>query len=210
MLIFFSISAVMVSPIRSIESRASARPLGRSAMPVVNRRPKNESSSSDQGVNALEIAAFQQALALRHEFRRRGHLNPHFPEKPRNRRDEVDRQQENAPRPITARPPSHPEQGVLGLDRFFGSRFGRGGRVSPSAAGLSASAAGFLASAAAFSASAAAGGFLSCAARRPGRATYAQAAQSSAASRTNVLLRDAPQAMSIRFDPSLFRRGTLR
>ncbi len=45
MLIFFSISAVIVSPVRSIESRASARPFGRSAMPVVNSRLKKESSS---------------------------------------------------------------------------------------------------------------------------------------------------------------------
>ena len=45
MLIFFSISAVIASPTRSIESRASARPLGNSAMPVVSTRLKNESSS---------------------------------------------------------------------------------------------------------------------------------------------------------------------
>ena len=45
MLIFFSISAVIASPTRSIASRASARPLGNSVMPVVSTRLKNESSS---------------------------------------------------------------------------------------------------------------------------------------------------------------------
>ena len=45
MLIFFSISAVNMSATRSIDSRASLRPLGNSVMPVTSTRLKYESSS---------------------------------------------------------------------------------------------------------------------------------------------------------------------
>ena len=44
-LIFFSMSAVSMSPIRSIDSRASLRPLGNSVIPVTSTRLKKESSS---------------------------------------------------------------------------------------------------------------------------------------------------------------------
>ncbi len=45
MLIIRSISMVTASLVRSMLSRASARPLGNSEMPVDNVRPKNESLS---------------------------------------------------------------------------------------------------------------------------------------------------------------------
>ena len=44
-LIFFSMSVVSISPIRSMASRASLKPLGSSVMPVTSTRLKNESSS---------------------------------------------------------------------------------------------------------------------------------------------------------------------
>ncbi len=45
MLIFFSISAVNMPATRSIDSRASPRPLGNSVIPVTSTRLKKESSS---------------------------------------------------------------------------------------------------------------------------------------------------------------------
>ncbi len=85
-------------------------------MPVVSSRLKNESSSSDQVIDSLEVALLQKAFALRHHFGRRSHLHPHLPEEPSHRRHEVDRQQQDhqADEPRAA---NHPVQERL---RLFG------------------------------------------------------------------------------------------
>ena len=134
MLIFFSISAVMASPMRSMASRASARPLGNSAMPVVRTAAEERIVFSHQTVDPLEVALLQEAFALLDQLGRRGRFDPHLPEEPSHRRNEVDRKQQDH-HADQARTTDAPRRESLSPRALV---FGQAAGFSASAAGFSA------------------------------------------------------------------------